>query len=104
MIHIIYIDGVVVVVIMIKEYDGIPRNFKGMGWSSQLTKIGISLQQIFNPFNMQIGLNYKSKTKNKSIVWDNKAAEEKAIKTSARIIRLFEKKHFNIPNELSAYQ
>ena len=84
---------------MIKEYDGIPRFFRGMGWSSQLNSIGINVQCIFNPFNHQWGLNYKTKDKSKSIVWDGKTPEE----TNDIIVRNFEKKHFAIPKDLSPY-
>ena len=69
-----------------------------------LKKIGITLQTLFNPFNHMYGINYKTKEKSMSIVFNDKAGDTpKAYDSFVRIIRKFEKDNFDIPDDLSPY-
>jgi len=86
---------------MIKEFDGIPPMFKGMCWSSDLSKVGISLQVLVQPVTKWMGLNYKRDGKSKSIVWNKEAGLNEM--ESLKIIRKFEIKHFDIPDSISKY-
>jgi hypothetical protein len=82
-----------------KSFIGIPANFKGMGWSSDLKKINISVQYLFNPFTNELGLNYKRNKESWSIVFDGTDIPENINSK----VREFEIEKFQIPEELSKY-